>query len=490
GTVASRTGEPIFLNPLFVRTVQKGRSEGIELCLPEAVCMESFTPVAYKVGGSEKTIGYIRIGFLIDNGFAREVRLATGADFILLRRERGLASSLPPEKFTASVAHALADAVSSAAPAPDNSEHKLSSFRMSGAPYAIEPADMTDPSDTKIAKMVIARNTSDIAEARKEALRLLVFAILFSLIVAVTLGVVSASRISRSLAKLLAAVKEITEGKLDIRMPDASGRGDEIDELAGAFDEMARSLKNRDEQIRKSADELRDNQDQLIQSGKLAAIGELAAGVAHEIGNPLSAISGYAQMIQEKITSPDENAGFAKEIERETEFIERIIQDLLEFSRPSANLMEPSDTRELAESAIKTASAHKAFSKITVERKFAPDIPLLNCYPKEIQQVFLNLIMNAAQAMPEGGKIRIDGQLRADHVLYRIRDEGPGIPHELRNKVFNPFFTTKPPGVGTGLGLAITYRIIEKHGGILKIEDTPIGASLVFTLPLPEVENG
>lgn len=494
GGIPDRRGEPLFLNPLFPNAVGNEPAIGLEMCLPDVVCVDVFEPIRDRNTGINETsqkgqsgaphriLGYVRVGFTLNDEFAREVRLTTGTDFFILRRNRGIASSLPPEKFSIEDAQRLADEIQKAFIEKNSRGRAGIKLTLSNIPYAVEAQTITDAAGEPIAVQAIGRSLADAESARREAVAFLAGIAAVGLLLAVALSVFSARRISRPLSNLISRVREITEGRLDAQV--TAGRNDEIGELMGAFNEMTRSLSERDRRLRESADELRRNQDQLIQSGKLAAIGELAAGVAHEIGNPLSAISGYAQMIQEGKFTKEQVLEFAAEIERETEFIERIIQNLLEFSRPSKNIMEPADLREIAESAIRTASSLKAFNRIKVERRYPPELPAVQCDRKEIQQVFLNLIMNSAQAMPEGGSISIEGELLAGFVRFRVRDRGPGVPHEIREKIFNPFFTTKPPGVGTGLGLAITYRIIEKHGGSFVLEDTDEGASFSFTLPL------
>lgn len=493
----SKKGEPLFLNPLFM-TAQDGKSSsGIELCKPDVICIDAIEPIRKAPSPKRlissiscikedlescKIVGYVRIGFIINDSFAKEVKLATGTDMILMRRERGIAVSLPGNKFTPENAIKLSDSIAAAQANPQRNPSVPPSLRIAGTPYTLDVREINDAGGRQIATQVIARDTTNVENARREALNALAAISFVGFCLSIALSVFSVRRISKPLGSLLSRVHEITNGNLNVQIPVE--RNDEIGTLANAFNEMTKSISERDHKLRESAAELQHNQEQLIQSGKLAAIGELAAGIAHEIGNPLSAISGYAQMIQQPVHTIDAKIEFSKEIEREADFIEKIIHDLLEFSRPSEKFMEFENPVELAEAALKTVSAHKAFNNIKVEKSMAANIPPVPCYRKEIQQVFMNLLMNAAQAMPKGGVIKLEGSLRGNAVQFRVKDNGPGVPNEIRDKIFNPFFTTKPPGVGTGLGLAITYRIIEKHGGILKLEDSLIGASFLFTLPV------
>ncbi len=460
-------GEPAFLDPLFSGAASGVRSAGVAVCLPEVVCVEAIE--AFYLNGTKA--GYVRVGHVLDDGFAREIKLATGTDYLLLRRGRGAAGSISFGALKTEESAALAGAVSS--PGAQAASARLS---LGGKPYFIKTIELKDAAGRVAAQQAVARGASDIQRAEREALAALAAISLLGLAFALALGLLTSKRIFGPLGELMKTVREVSEGRLDARVPDG-GRDDEIGELSGAFNDMTRSLLDR-------AGELERRQAQLIQSGKLAAIGELAAGVAHEIGNPLSAISGYAQMIQENAHSREEHLRFASEIEREADFIVRIISDLLEFSRPSGDELKAADIRELCDAAVRTVSAHKAFTRVEIISKFAPDIPLVECHPKEIQQVFMNLIMNAAQAMNGEGRIRVEGALAPDRVLISVRDEGPGVPLDIKDKIFDPFFTTKPPGVGTGLGLSIAYRIVEKHGGRLELESSASGTAFSFALPL------
>ena len=182
----------------------------------------------------------------------------------------------------------------------------------------------------------------------------------------------------------------------------------------------------------------------------------------------------------------DENARreFLMEIEKESEFIERIISDLLDFSRPSPGGPLEVDLHEAIDSAVKTAAAHKAFRNVTIVREFAPDLPPILANRKEILQIAINLVMNAAQAMPDGGDITLATACNRDMVALSVGDRGPGVPEGIRPRIFDPFFTTKPTGVGTGLGLSICYRIAEKLGGRITYAPRPGGGAL-FTVTLP-----
>jgi two-component system sensor histidine kinase HydH len=233
--------------------------------------------------------------------------------------------------------------------------------------------------------------------------------------------------------------------------------------------------------------EVRRLEEQVRRSEKLAAVGNLAAGVAHEIRNPLSSIKGYATFFRGKFPPESEEAEAAQIMAREVDRLNRVISELLEFARPSDLKLEPVDLPELVEHALKLVRPDAEHNQVRVEVKAAEDLPLTPVDPDRISQALLNLFLNAIQAMPEGGALSVrlalegngQGERRA---VVEIADQGQGIEAEHLAKIFDPYFTTK--GAGTGLGLAIVHKIIEAHRGEIKVASAK-GKGSVFTLRLP-----
>lgn len=482
GNRSIKSGEPVFLNPLFRKAAMGLAPAGVELCLPDVLCIDAYSQVFSNEGGERKTIGYVRAGFMLDDDFAREIQTTSGADYILLRRKRVLAGSISPEDMSGDEIRRLSDMFTGKKDVTAGGG--MRSLTLGGDPFVLVSNPVEDASGRVVGNQIVARNMTAIETMWRDAVTFAVGIAAIATVMALGVGIYTARRIFLPLRTLTGRARDIARGDYDAKI--FVKQKDEIGELAGAFNDMADSLKEREKNLKEAASKLRVNQDQLIQSGRLAAVGELAAGVAHEIGNPLSAISGYAQMLRKRLEGDEKSLNFAQQIETETEFIERIIQDLLYFSRPSkheSNAPERESITDLLAAAHKTVSAHKAFSSVELQSLIPDDFPPVPCVRKEIMQVFLNLLMNAAQAMEEGGRITVEGAVRTDHVKIKIRDTGPGIPPSVKRQVFDPFFTTKPPGVGTGLGLSICFRIIEKHGGRMQIEDSLRGACFSFTLP-------
>jgi PAS domain S-box-containing protein len=225
---------------------------------------------------------------------------------------------------------------------------------------------------------------------------------------------------------------------------------------------------------------------ELLQASKYASIGKLTAGVSHEIGNPLASISSLVQEIQ-TVDSP----GFTKEalqiVNQHIERIVRIVRSLGDFARLYSTDKVPTSIKGILESTLDLSRYDKKFRKIEITKE-VDDIPDLKINPDQIQQVFLNLILNSLDAMPDGGKLDIKVKRAHGAVLIVFKDTGSGMDRETAGKVFDPFFTTKAPGKGTGLGMSICYGIIKEHGGTITVESEK-GHGATFTVRLP-VEEG
>jgi PAS domain S-box-containing protein len=230
--------------------------------------------------------------------------------------------------------------------------------------------------------------------------------------------------------------------------------------------------------------ERRQFERQLVQSGKLAAIGELAAGVAHEINNPLFAILGLTEFLL-KDAEPDSKAAQRLELIQQTGLeIKEIVRALLDFARENADerhLVSIADVALQTADLVRRTNAHKGIELVvSCDDGGAP----VAASPNQIKQVFLNLVANARQAMPDGGVVTIGVHRDGDHVVATVADDGPGIPAGVVDRIFEPFFTTKRDTGGTGLGLSVSIGIAEAHGGSLTVESEE-GHGATFALRLP-----
>ncbi len=228
---------------------------------------------------------------------------------------------------------------------------------------------------------------------------------------------------------------------------------------------------------------------QMAQADKLASIGEFSAGIAHEINNPLGIILGYTQLLLRDEPEPTEKHQDLKTIEKHVRNCKSIVQDLLNFARSSQNEKKPVDIHKIIADVVNFIQQHSRSDNIAIKKDFDPHIPSLVLDEKKINQVFMNLIMNARHAVSDSGVIRLSTRFEpsADRVFIRVADTGYGIEKNNLSRIFDPFFTTKPTGEGTGLGLSVSYGIIKSHGGQIEVDSTPEKGSL-FTVILPTGE--
>ncbi|MFC1812766.1 PAS domain S-box protein [Thermodesulfobacteriota bacterium] len=233
--------------------------------------------------------------------------------------------------------------------------------------------------------------------------------------------------------------------------------------------------------------ELEETQKQLVQAEKIASLGRLAAGVAHEINNPLAGVLIYADMLMKEIKDNQQWRYDLEEIINQTQRCKQIVSRLLEFSRQSLDEQVVLNVNEVIGRCVELLHHQSLFHNIEIFQDLAADLPQISGNSGELGQVFTNLILNAADAMDGRGRITISSRpdIEVKQVLLKFTDTGPGISPEIREKIFEPFFTTKPVGVGTGLGLSVVYGVIQRHGGTIEMESPPGGgATFIISLPL------
>ncbi|HIJ80490.1 MAG TPA: HAMP domain-containing protein [Desulfuromonadales bacterium] len=289
--------------------------------------------------------------------------------------------------------------------------------------------------------------------------------------------------------QLLAATEKITGGNYGQQL-HVSGSV-ELSRLAESFNMMSGSLLAKDQQVQeqmteleKANRELQLAREEAIRTEKMASIGLLAAGMAHEIGTPLASIMGYAELTAAEEPANPVLQDYARRISEDCSRIDRIVRGLLDYSRPRTAGSATSDVQQLVADTVELLARQGACKGLQISQDVADRLPAVLADPHQLQQVLINLMLNARDAMPGGGALGIavrpeNGQVRID-----IRDSGPGIPADDLKLIFDPFFTTKPPGKGTGLGLAISIRIVEGFGGRLAVESRA-GEGSCFTLRLP-----
>jgi len=278
-----------------------------------------------------------------------------------------------------------------------------------------------------------------------------------------------ARKITRPFARLVEANRLLAKGDMNVRV-ESEGSG-EIAMLGHSFNNMAETLQ--------------ETEKALLHQAKLASMGQLAAGVAHELNNPLGTILLYADILHREAAEDDPRKDDLKMIINEGYRCKNIIANLLNFARQQEVLAQETNIHDLLEEVIQKVSSRPKFEKVEMVRQFSPGLPVIQADPSQLQQVFFNLFNNSADAMPEGGKITISTRLLDDQTVeIRVADTGCGIPEGNIDKLYTPFFTTKSAGKGTGLGLSIVYGIIKLHRGQIMVQ-SKVGQGTTFIITLP-----
>ncbi len=305
----------------------------------------------------------------------------------------------------------------------------------------------------------------------------------------------------KPLEKLINATEDITEGYFPQNI-EPTGRN-EIGTLSASLFRMSDKLREDKKQIEqyiKSLEEsnrqIKKAQDEVLRSEKLASVGKLAAGIAHEIGNPIGIVLGYIEILRRNMSQKEENLDTLKRVENEIMRIDKIIRELLGFSHPRKAVLHSIQVNPLIEEAASLISHQKAFHNIELDLKLQEGLPFITVDEQQFQQVMINLFINAMDAMQKGGGLTVTTEQQNDKqnpsnipsntsdVRITISDTGVGIEENQLNRIFDPFYTTKSPGKGTGLGLSICLRIIESFRGKISVKSS-LSEGTTFTIMLP-----
>jgi two-component system, NtrC family, sensor kinase len=284
-----------------------------------------------------------------------------------------------------------------------------------------------------------------------------------------------ATSLDQRLRKLLDATRRISHGELQHRVEINDSQGSEFKELGEAFNTMTQNLHL--------------SQRQLVQSAKLAAIGELATNIAYEVNNPLTGVLGYAGLLLKADDISADKKEQLKTIERETLRAREILKNLLDFSRRKPPRLVKTDISGLIQDTMLLVKGQARMSNVDIVTDCSGSLPTVDLDVDEMKQVFVNLINNAFFAMPKGGTLTISCNQGRDLsgkaiVAVALADTGHGIPEEHLDKIFDPFFSTRPDGEGTGLGLSISFMVVQNHGGRIEVE-SKVGEGSLFRVILP-----
>ncbi len=248
------------------------------------------------------------------------------------------------------------------------------------------------------------------------------------------------------------------------------------------------ALKERSQELQEALDKLKETQDQLTQSEKMAAVGQLAGGVAHEINNPMGVILGFAQSLMRRIKEDDPLYLPLKSIEREAVRCRKLVADLLTFSRAEKTKAEKIDINQTIDEILSLTEAGAKIKNIEIIKKYKKNLPFIKANKNQIQQLIINLCNNAIDAMTAGGKITVMTESAENWIVFSVSDTGKGMSEEIKKHIFEPFFTTKEVGKGTGLGLSLCYEIVKKHNGTIEVS-SELNKGTIFTIKLPLIEG-
>lgn len=373
---------------------------------------------------------------------------------------------------------------------------RLAEYDLFGRPYqaAYSPWIVRDQVLGRLG-VVLPSNFVVTAEATSRNLFSLVFAL--GTVAVIAVGYVLSQNIARPILQLRSMAQAVAAG--DLTQASGLTRSDEIGDLAEAFDSMTARLHSRTEeakrlyeetvqrnqQLAEMYDRLQSAQQQLVQSEKLAAVGQLAAGIVHDVKNPLGVIKGMAEELMYDVGDQPQVKQGLTIIRDNANRANLIVTDLLKFARQSTPTMKQRDLRETIDGCLRLTDYLIRKGKVDAHSKL-PDHPVWATYDaQQIEQVLINLIQNSVQAMPEGGELTLVLTEADGEAVIEVEDSGAGIEPEYISRIFEPFFTTKPEGQGTGMGLAVSYGIVSRHGGQIDVE-SEVGQGTTFEIRLPK----
>jgi signal transduction histidine kinase len=306
--------------------------------------------------------------------------------------------------------------------------------------------------------------------------RYLVFSVISALVPNLLLLLLILRTVSRPLQRITLAAVEVTKGAYGTEV-DLRKSNDEIGLLADSFNEMSRKMAH-------DITEVHRLNEQLIRAEKLAAMGTLAAGVAHEVNNPLASISSLVQIMRSQEGHSPETREKLGLIATQIDRIKQVTTDMTNFARTRPAARSDTEVNEVVRTALRLAKFDKAFQDLTIDTDLKSGMARVFADPDQLQQVFLNLFLNARDAMPEGGSLTVRTAESNGDVVIEVADTGTGVAESDLKEIFDPFFTTKGARHGTGLGLAVCYGIVTAHGGSIHVENGTSGGAR-FTVILP-----
>jgi signal transduction histidine kinase len=403
--------------------------------------------------GDQELIDVLVAGFPVDEAVAMELRDRTGgSDFVFLENGRPVTSTLPPVD---------TKAISKQYRRGAGVQH----LDLPGREYAVLGSTLRDISGTPAGDLLIVHNFDAIRHDLASLETKLLFIAVLAILAGIGISSLLARRILKPIRQLDAAAASIAEQKYETRVPE--GDDDELGRLAHTFNAMSRSIQ--------------DAREELIRQERISTIGRLSSSIVHDLRNPLAAIYGGAEMMMDGDLNPEQLHRLAGNIYRSSRAIKDMLQELVDVSRGRIQSPETCRLSEVIGAAVETQAPAAELNRVKIQVAIDPSIEL-PIEPGRMERVFLNLIGNAIEAMPEGGRIDIAAERKGPSVLVSVDDTGPGVPAEVRQRLFQPFVTSGKNGLG--LGLALSRQAVLDHGGDLWIEaEGEAGAHFRLKLP-------
>lgn len=423
----------------------------------------SLTPVLLQSSSDEyrNTLAVLGIGLELSRTVAQSIKQRIHSDVIFLRADRIYASSLEPYVET-EVAETMTAPEIKRAEATRPVEVKIDGHLNLAFSRQLSGFD-----EQRVGQVVVLRSLADAGRLFLSISNLLLLLWSVSIAAAFLFSFLIARRITRPVEALMVGTREFGRGNYDYEIRAGGG---ELGELAGAFDQMRRSLKQ--------------TQSELLKRERLATIGQLTGSIVHDLRNPLATISTAAEVLNRDGLLPEQRQTLLESQLRAVRRMHAMLRELLDFTRGRYDLkLERHSLATIVERAVQSVSANAAGAGVAIETQVASDL-FIKSDSERLRRVFENLLTNAIQAMPDGGRIslravKLNGRVRVD-----VIDNGPGVPPEIRERLFEPFVSHGKLG-GTGLGLAIAQGIVEAHGGSINLEVTETqGADFYLILPL------
>ena len=458
-------GRPVVGPALDTAAIQLGTQEGSVIAFPDGYDAPIRMAVWPVWTDSGRYAGIVGVGSRLDSAMIRELKGVTGgAEVALVVGDSILATTLPDSLVSVLVTMQLPEVI-----------ERGGIWRrvVERLPYLYYASDL--PTGDESAGLLLLRPVAQELQLAQGIDRYVIGIGATALLVALGLALFVSRIVARPAQTLAAAAAELARGNFEAPLPAASS--DEVGQLTNAFGEMRAAIAEREERLRSA-------QAELIHREKLAAMGRLVAQLSHEINNPIYNIQNCLEVLDRRSDPSDPNHEFLSLAREELQRMAVLTGQLLDQSRPLSDAATTVDMNQVAQRVVTLAAADFEENGIHVEYDLETDLPTVMAHPDAMQQVLANLVVNAVDAMADGGTLRISTRSEASAVETIVEDTGSGIPEEQVSRVFEAFYTTKPGIHGVGLGLFVSEGIVRGHQGELTVESVP-GAGSRFTIRLP-----